>query len=227
MKRQLCHRGTLDTTPLGRYAFQTPLKNITPKGPHTLKYCCSTDIFGSAHPENTDNTEQMQSPCARATHYRGQNAAVAPEKPAAPTRSAGAPVATSGTTIALFFVRPQTTPAAPAPQALAPALHEPATAMCHASHSSKSCSRASHSSKSCSRASHSVCGPGTARRASSPGIRSARSPERSSASPPPVITPPEAGVGVPRVPIILPFVLLSPPAVTTPRWWMMQKSTQT
>ena len=78
--------------------------------------------------KNNDNIQQEQSPSARAVHHRGQNAAVAPEKPAAPTRSSGASLATSGTTIASFFVRPQTTPAAPAPQAPAASLGEPATA---------------------------------------------------------------------------------------------------
>ena len=43
--------------------------------------------------EDDNNVEQGQSPSARAAHYRGQNAAVAPEKPAASTLSAGASLA--------------------------------------------------------------------------------------------------------------------------------------
>ena len=78
--------------------------------------------------ENDDNIEQGQSPPARVAHHRGQNVAAPPEKPDVPTRSAGGSLATSGTTIASFFVRLQTTPAAPAPQAPAAALDEPATA---------------------------------------------------------------------------------------------------
>ena len=78
--------------------------------------------------EDDNNVEQGQSPSARATNNRGQNAAVAPEKPAASTLSAGASLATSGTTIASSVVRPQTTPAAPEPQAPAAALDELATA---------------------------------------------------------------------------------------------------
>ena len=49
-------------------------------------------------------------------------------RPTAPTRSTGVPLATRGAVIAAFFVRPQTTPAARAPQAPAAALEEPATA---------------------------------------------------------------------------------------------------
>ena len=75
---------------------------------------------------------------------------------------------------------------------------------CHASHSSKSC--ASHSS---------ICGPGTARRASSHGISSTRPPERSSARPLVVITPLQPG-WVFHLCQILPIVLLPPPAVFAP-----------
>ena len=76
----------------------------------------------------SNKSEQGQSPSARAAHHRGQNTYVAPARPAAPTRSAGVPLATSGATIASFFVRPQTTPAARAPQAPIASLQEPATA---------------------------------------------------------------------------------------------------
>ena len=54
------------------------------------------------------NIEQGQSPSARVAHHRGQNASVALVKPAAPTRCAGMPLATSGASIASFFVRAQT-----------------------------------------------------------------------------------------------------------------------
>ena len=65
--------------------------------------------------ENDDSMEHAQSPSARVAHHgSGENAAVAPGKPAASTRPAVAVLATSGTTIAPFFVRPQTNPAAPA-----------------------------------------------------------------------------------------------------------------
>ena len=75
-----------------------------------------------------NNIKQGQSPSARPAHHRGQNTSVAPARPAAPTRSAGVPLATSGAMIASFFVRLQTTPAARAPQAPTVALEEPATA---------------------------------------------------------------------------------------------------
>ena len=79
--------------------------------------------------ENDDNVEPAQSSSVRVAHSRQQNAAVVPEKPAAPARrSAGASVATRGATIASCFVRPQTTPAAPAPQVPAAALDKPAAA---------------------------------------------------------------------------------------------------
>ena len=110
-------------------------------------------------PDMVENTiEQGQSPSARAAHHRRQNTSVAPAGPAAPRRSAGVPLATSAAAIAPFFVRPKTTPTARAPQAPTAALEEPATATrSHASRSSESCGG------------HSVCGPGTARRFSSPG----------------------------------------------------------
>ena len=73
---------------------------------------------------------------------------------------------------------------------------------CNASHSSKS--YASHSS---------VCGPGTAHRASSPGISSASPPERRSASPPLSSPPCGRGVGVPRVPNTYPLHSYHPPLV--------------
>ena len=106
----------------------------------------------------SNKSEQGQSPSARAAHHRGQNTYVAPARPAAPTRSAGVPLATSGATIASFFVRPQTTSAARAPQAPTAAREEPATA-----------TRATPATASESCAGHRACGPGTARRSSSPG----------------------------------------------------------
>ena len=75
-----------------------------------------------------NNIEQGQSPSTRAAQYRGQNESEAPAKPAAPTRPADAPQATSGATIAFFFARPHTTPAIPASQGPTAARDEPATA---------------------------------------------------------------------------------------------------
>ena len=61
--------------------------------------------------ENDDNIEQAQSPSARAGHHRGQNAAAAPEKPAAMAQSAGSSLTTSGITIvSSFFCLPTTPP---------------------------------------------------------------------------------------------------------------------
>ena len=76
-----------------------------------------------------DNIEQGQSPSPRpARHCCGLKTSVAPARPATPVRSASLPLAKSGATIASFFVRPQATPAARAPQAPTAALEEPATA---------------------------------------------------------------------------------------------------
>ena len=47
-------------------------------------------LAAAARIRENNNIEQAQKPSARAAHHRGQNAAVAAEKPAAPTRSAGA-----------------------------------------------------------------------------------------------------------------------------------------
>lgn len=69
--------------------------------------------FGSAY-HGERRQQQAQRPSAGATHHRGQDESVAPAKPAAPTRSADAPLATTRATIALSFVRPRTNRAAPA-----------------------------------------------------------------------------------------------------------------
>ena len=57
-----------------------------------------------------NNIEQELSPSARAAHHRGQMNSVVPARPGAPITSAGVLLATSGATMASFYVRPHTPP---------------------------------------------------------------------------------------------------------------------
>ena len=84
IKRRVYHLGTLDTTPLGRsMGLPNGMKNITPHTKVVPMYFSATYMT-----ENDDHIEQGQGASARAAHHRGQNAAVAPKKPATLTRSA-------------------------------------------------------------------------------------------------------------------------------------------